>query len=76
MEEHLGPYTLHFIAHEMPDGTWRSFITIDTFDESAHDFRRLVEKQPIGVSGFRSRLAAIEAARQAGNRMVEDWQRQ
>jgi hypothetical protein len=76
MDQHLGPYTLHFIAHETEDGTWSAFITIDKFDESVHDFRRIVEKHPVGVPGLPSRQAAIEAASQAGTRMVEDWQRQ
>ena len=75
MNETVGPYSLHFIAYPAADGTWRPFITIDKFEQNLHDFRRIVEKQPVHVSGFSSRQAAIEAARQEGNRMIELWRR-
>lgn len=75
MDATVGPYNLHFIAYQRADGTWRPFITIDKFDQHLHDFRRIVEKQPVLAAGFPSRQAAIEAARQEGNRMIATWQR-
>lgn len=76
MDEHLGPYTLHLLAWQLADGRWDPFITVDKFDESAGDFLCVAEKQRVSAEGFATYEEAIEAARLAGNRMVETWQRE
>ncbi|MDB5798871.1 MAG: hypothetical protein JWP36_2773 [Paucimonas sp.] len=75
MDEHLGPYTLHLVAYELPDGTWDPFLSIDRFDESVGDFRRVLDKHRVAEKGVATYEEAMEAARRAGNGLVQQWQR-
>lgn len=71
--ETIGKFQLHLIAHEMasPPG-WDPFIEIFKFDDSANDFRRVLEKQHAATHPLPSYEEAIDAARRAGTALIEN----
>jgi len=69
--ETVGNYQLHLIAHELPDGHWDPFIAVFKFDNAAQDFTCVQSKQRAATEPCSSYEDAIEAARRAGNALVQ-----
>jgi hypothetical protein len=71
--ETLGNYQLHLIAYEMSgSGKWEPYIKIDKFDEARQDFVCVLEKHRVTEFPLESYDAAIEAARRAGNQLINE----
>lgn len=70
--ETIGKYQLHLIAHELSEsGKWDSFVSIFKFDEEHQDFSCVMEKRRAADTTFSTYEEAIEAARRAGNALLE-----
>lgn len=70
--ETIGKYQLHLIAHEIAEsGRWDPFFTIMKFDDQAGDFRCVLSKRQVSGEPFTNYEAAIDAARRAGNALIE-----
>ena len=69
--ETLGHFQLHLIAHELPGNKWDPFVAIFKFDEKAQDFKCIHEKRRAAAEPLPSYEEAIEAARRAGNALIE-----
>lgn len=72
MDEHLGKFTLHFVAHQMPEGGWDPFVSVDCFDTTSHDFVLLIDKHRASRLPLPSYEEAMEVARQEGHRLVRE----
>lgn len=69
--ETVGHFQLHLIAHELPGNKWDPFVSIFKFDEEAQDFKCMHEKQRAAEQLQDSYEEAIDAARRAGNALLE-----
>ncbi|WP_151634593.1 hypothetical protein [Noviherbaspirillum aerium] len=73
--ETIGKYQLHLVAHELPGGReWDPFVTILKFDDSAGDFRCVVEKRRASETPALSYEEALEVARRAGTELLKHQQ--
>lgn len=70
--ETIGKYQVHLIAHEL-SGTagWAPFVEIEKFDDDKQSFVCVVEKRRAAAEPLPSYEEAIEAARLAGNALIE-----
>jgi len=72
IEEILGQYQLHLIAHELPGGgKWDPFVAVFKFDEKLQDFVCVYEMQRASDKPLSNYDEAIEAARRAGNALLK-----
>lgn len=70
--ETIGNYQVHLIAHELSEsGKWDPFFSILKFDNAVDDFVCVFEKHHVEGEARPSYEAAIEAARQAANKVIE-----
>lgn len=70
--ETIGKYQLHLIAHELAgSGLWEPYVAVFRFDDTRQDFVCVVEKRRVSGEGFAGYEEAIEAARRAGNELIE-----
>ena len=76
--ETVGNYQLRLFAYELPEaGKWDPFVTIMKFDPDSKDFKCVLEKHHASDQPLGSYDDAIEAARRAGNALIEHgklWQ--
>ena len=73
--ETIGKYQLHLVAQELPaSDLWEPYFSIFRFDDELEDFTCVVEKQRVSEQGYPDYEAAIEAARRAGNVLLEKGQ--
>jgi hypothetical protein len=71
--ETIGKYQLHLVAYELPGSRlWDPFVTILKFDESAQDFKCILEKHHASDKAFETYEAAIEEARRAGSTLIAE----
>jgi hypothetical protein len=71
--ETVGSYQLHLFALQSPDlaGRWVPYLMIHRFDETAGDFKCVLEKHRVSDNnGYESEAQAIEAARRAGSAWI------
>lgn len=73
-KETIGRYQLHLIARQVSgSGKWAPYLVIERFDDSAGDFKLVLETQRVaGDAEFDTEEAAEEAARQHGNILVRE----
>ncbi len=73
--ETIGKYQLHLVAHELPaSDLWEPYVSIFRFDDELQDFTCVVEKQRVSEQGYADYQAAIDAARRAGNALLDKGQ--
>lgn len=76
--ETVGNYQLRLFAYELPEADkWDPFVTIMKFDPDSQDFKCVLEKHHASDEPLGSYDDAIEAARRAGNALIEHgklWQ--
>lgn len=73
--ETVGPYQLRLIAHELSAiNAWDPFVEVYRFDEVAQDFKCVHEKFRATSEPCSTYEEAIELARQAGNRLIQNRQ--
>lgn len=69
--ETIGKYQLHFIALEVSGG-WDAYLTIMKFNDTKEDFKCVLEKHQVSDHAYATYDDAIEAARLAGNALIEE----
>ncbi|HJV72766.1 MAG TPA: hypothetical protein VJ654_00965 [Noviherbaspirillum sp.] len=73
--ETIGKYQIHLIAEELPaSNLWEPYVSIFKFDDELQDFSCVLEKRRVSEQGFSEYAEAIEAARRAGNALLETGQ--
>ena len=71
--ETVGKYQLHLVAHQLSEnGQWAPYLMIDQFDDASDGFRCVLDRHRVaGDRVFATYEEAIEAARQAGNALLD-----
>lgn len=71
--ETVAQYQLHLIAYQLPEnGQWAPYLMIHKFDDASASFLCVVDRHRVaGDRVFAVYEDAIEAARRAGNAMIE-----
>lgn len=71
--ETYGKYQLHLIAYQLPEqGRWAPYLMIHKFDDRSGSFACVLDKHRVaGDAVFETYEEAIDAARNAGNALLE-----
>jgi hypothetical protein len=69
--ETIDHFQLHLIAHEVSGNKWDPFVAVYKFDDEIQDFVCIYEKHRAAAEPLASYDEAIEAARRAGNTLLE-----
>jgi hypothetical protein len=71
--ETVGKYQLHLVAYQLPEnGQWAPYLMIHKFDDGSDSFQCVLDRHRVaGDRVFATYEEAIEAARHAGNAVLE-----